>query len=84
MALLTAMPKSRISLTPAPESLCNHAGILITGNMCYAVGMADEPTQLDKFKALARDVEADEDEARWDERLKKVAKSRPVEATPKK
>jgi len=27
----------------------------------------------DKFKALAREVGADEDEARWDERLKKVA-----------
>lgn len=31
------------------------------------------PTQSDKFKELAREVEADEDEARWEERLKKVA-----------
>jgi hypothetical protein len=29
-----------------------------------------EPTQLDKFKQAARELEADEDEARWDERLK--------------
>lgn len=33
-----------------------------------------ESTQPDKFKELAREVECDEDEARWDERLKKVAK----------
>jgi len=39
----------------------------------------DEPkTQLDKFKALARELEADEDEARWDERLKKVAAQKPA------
>lgn len=36
-----------------------------------------EPDQLDKFKALAREVEADEDEGRWDERLKKVAGQKP-------
>ena len=34
---------------------------------------AKPDTQSDKFKALARELEADEDEARWDERLKKVA-----------
>jgi hypothetical protein len=39
----------------------------------------DEPTQLDKFKVLAREVEADEDEARWDGRLKKVATQKPAE-----
>jgi hypothetical protein len=34
-----------------------------------------EPTksQLEKFKEAARQLEADEDEARWDERLRKVA-----------
>ncbi|MDT8758196.1 hypothetical protein MZO42_05760 [Sphingomonas psychrotolerans] len=41
--------------------------------------MTDAPkTQLDKFKELAREVEADEDEARWDERLTKVAKHKPA------
>lgn len=35
------------------------------------------PSQLDKFKALARELGADEDEARWDERLKKVVKAKP-------
>lgn len=39
--------------------------------------MADQKTQSDKFKELARELEADEDEARWDERLKKVAKAKP-------
>lgn len=38
--------------------------------------MTDEKRQLDKFKELARELEADEDEARWDERLKKVAKAK--------
>jgi hypothetical protein len=34
-------------------------------------------SQSDKFKEAAREIEADEDEARWEERLKKVAKQRP-------
>jgi hypothetical protein len=35
----------------------------------------DQKSQSDKFKEAARELEADEDEARWEERLKKVAKS---------
>lgn len=38
----------------------------------------DKP-QLDKFKEAARKLGADEDEARWDERLRKVAKQKPLE-----
>ena len=34
--------------------------------------------QHDKFKAAARDLECDEDEARWDATLKKVAKQKPA------
>jgi hypothetical protein len=34
-------------------------------------------SQTDKFKQAARELECDEDEARWDERLKKVAKQKP-------
>jgi hypothetical protein len=34
----------------------------------------DKKSQSDKFKELARELEADEDEERWDERLKKVAR----------
>jgi putative component of toxin-antitoxin plasmid stabilization module len=39
--------------------------------------MTDKKSQSDKFKDVARDLECDEDEARWDERLKKVAKGKP-------
>jgi hypothetical protein len=34
--------------------------------------------QSDKFKEAAREHCADEDEARWEERLKKVAEQKPV------
>ncbi len=35
-------------------------------------------TQLDKFKQAAKELESDEDEGRWDERLKKVVKHKPA------
>jgi len=41
-----------------------------------------EQTQSDKFKEAARELECDEDEARWDERLKKVAKQKPSPEKP--
>ena len=45
--------------------------------------MTDEPkTQIDKFKELARELGADEDEARWDERLKKMARAKPAPEKP--
>ena len=37
-------------------------------------------SQSDKFKEAAREHEADEDEARWEERLKKIAKAKPEAA----
>lgn len=39
--------------------------------------MADDKTQADKFKEAAREHEADEDEARWEERLRKIATRNP-------
>ena len=39
-------------------------------------------SQSDKFKQAARDHQADEDEARWDERLKKLAKAKPAPEKP--
>lgn len=36
-----------------------------------------EKSQSDKFKEAARDLECDEDEARWDATLKKVAAQKP-------
>ena len=44
--------------------------------------MTDKQSQLDKFKEAARAAECDEDEARWDERLRKVARQRPEEEKP--
>jgi len=41
----------------------------------------DKP-QLDKFKEAAREHEADEDEARWDERLGKLVKVKPKPEKP--
>ncbi len=39
---------------------------------------ASEPTQLDRFKEAARQLEADDDEARFNDRLKKIAKAKVV------
>jgi len=41
-----------------------------------------KPTQLDKFKEAARELEADENEARWDEKLAKIAKVKPKPEKP--
>lgn len=38
--------------------------------------------QAEKFKQAARDLECDEDEASWDERLKKVAKAKSKDDKP--
>lgn len=40
---------------------------------------ASEPSQLDKFKEAARQLETDDDEARFDERVRKLVKQKPVE-----
>ncbi|MCT2401716.1 hypothetical protein [Novosphingobium mangrovi (ex Huang et al. 2023)] len=44
--------------------------------------MTKDKTQLDKFKEAAREHEADEDEARWEERLTKIAKAKPEPEKP--
>ncbi len=36
--------------------------------------MRPDQSQSDKFKEAARELEADEDEKRWEERLKRVAR----------
>ena len=41
--------------------------------------LPNKTSQSDKFKEAARDAECDEDEARWEERLRKVAKHKPAE-----
>lgn len=44
----------------------------------------DKPmqSQSDKFKQAAREHGADESEAHWDERLKRVVKAKPVPERP--
>ena len=44
--------------------------------------MPDDKPQLDKFKEAAREHGADESEAHWDERLKRVAKVKPAPEKP--
>ncbi len=44
--------------------------------------MDKDQTQSEKFKETARQLGADEDEAHWDERLKKVAKAKPAPEKP--
>ena len=44
--------------------------------------MTDKKSQSDKFKQAARELETDEDEARWDDRLRKVAKAKPQPEKP--
>lgn len=41
--------------------------------------MDKEPTQLDKFKDAARDLECDDDPERFRERVGKLVKHKPVE-----
>jgi hypothetical protein len=38
-----------------------------------------QKSQLDKFKQAARELETDDDEARFDERVRKLVKQKPVE-----
>lgn len=44
--------------------------------------MADPQSQADKFKALAREVEADPDPKAWDKRLRKLAAQKPAPEKP--
>ncbi len=40
--------------------------------------MPDEKTQLDRFKEAARQLETDDDEERFEERLKRLVKQKPT------
>jgi hypothetical protein len=43
---------------------------------------SDGKSQFDKFKEAAREALADEDEARWDEKLRTIAKAKPKPEKP--
>lgn len=45
--------------------------------------MSDEKKQIDKFKEAARDLETDDDPKRFDQRLGKLVKHKPVPEKPK-
>lgn len=45
--------------------------------------MTDEPSQLDKFKDAARQLETDDDPKRFRDRLGKLVKHKPVPGTEK-
>jgi hypothetical protein len=40
--------------------------------------------QSERFKQAARDLECDEDEGHWNERLRKIARPKPTEGNPRK
>jgi len=42
----------------------------------------DADKQVEKFREAARALECDEDEARWNEKLKQVARHKPSPETP--
>lgn len=44
--------------------------------------MTETKSQIEKFKEAARELEADQDESHWDERLKKIAKAKPAPEKP--
>ena len=45
--------------------------------------MTDDKTQIDKFKAAARELECDDDADRFKERVGKLVKHKPVEPVEK-
>lgn len=54
-------------------------------SVCYRERVdivTDKRSQSDKFKEAARELEADEDEKRWEERLKKIARQKPSNPAP--
>ncbi|GIL01250.1 MAG: hypothetical protein BroJett030_11490 [Alphaproteobacteria bacterium] len=48
------------------------------------MGNPQEKTQADKFREAARELETDDDEKRFDERLKKIAKPSDRDRSPEK
>lgn len=41
--------------------------------------MPEQKSQIEKFKEAARDLETDDDEVRFDERVRRLVKHKPVE-----
>ena len=47
--------------------------------MTARTSQKDSKSQIDKFKEAAHELEADESEQHWEDRLKKVVKQKPSE-----
>ena len=77
------LTKAKYGIDSMPETAENvaAAGDLFEGDIIQTsfrpFEASSSDSQLDKFKEAARELAADEDEARWDERLKKVVKPKP-------
>lgn len=77
--------------SPSPPSLIGGLSLAASGCgatlgvasaallLCYGHPVADKPSQLDKFKQVAHDLETDDDPERFDERMKKLVKQKPAE-----
>lgn len=50
--------------------------------MTRTTSTTSEPSQLDKFKAAARELETDDDPRRFKEKLARLAKHKPVPEKP--
>lgn len=48
--------------------------ILTTG---WLFGMSEDKTQLDRFKEAARQLETDDDEEQFEEKLRKIVRQKP-------
>lgn len=59
------------------------SGVLWSHTAASVIGIFsmsdDSPTQLEKFKEAARQLETDDDPERFKDRLKKLVKHKPVE-----
>lgn len=45
--------------------------------------VVEEQSQSEKFKQAARELECDSDEAKWEDKLRKVVKQKPAPEKPK-
>ena len=52
--------------------------------MAKKTAQVNENSQSEKFKELAREIEADEDETAFDDKLKRLAKAKPKKEAPDK
>ena len=52
------------------------------GTLCYLAFMDTDKAQLDRFKEAARELGTDDNEERFNEKLRKLAKQKPDDKKP--